>query len=267
MASDLPGRLAEAERAAGRRDWTGAERALRAAIGSVEGVDRPTAAVLKRNLAVVLANRGGEAGGRAMEMIGMAAQLGTEDHRREVDRRTKTFLEQREVRGMLWILLFTFLGLTLLGMFVSGDESWPTLGEAPATRISLAAGVAVILTWPFSSGVAWVVDWFTRTMDVTRFSRPPRCAVCPSDSSYRADVPGHGERSLCGRHASELESILNALPAPVGTRVLLERARADLEESMRLDPSLEGVKENLAEVNGILERLLPEPKRRRRSKR
>lgn len=131
----------------------------------------------------------------------------------------------RAVIDAVGIMLVSFLLLFALGLFVSVDEGWPTLGESPWTRAGLAAGFGLIFMWPLSGGL----DWLSRVTDV---ARP-----------------------------------FGKAPSPPMARQLLESARADLEEAQHLDPALEGVKQNLVEIKGILGRLLPEPKTKKRSKR
>lgn len=263
LSPELEGLLSRANEATGRGDWNGAVEAFRSADEALENPGRHLApgdsiglialdpvksrirSVIREQLAVCLANRGTKSAQDAM--LTLSSNRPDEE---QVKRRIDTFFASRRWPEWPLLLVSYVLVAGLFALFSFLDEE--SKGQPLWERLLTVLGYAL----PIAAGLAYVLNrigrWL-RGITVTGLFTP--CDICGRKADYRMNLPGRGEVSLCGTHSSELRKAMEELEADPLARRLLEQAESDLQEALKLNPSLEGVEANLREIRSALAQL------------
>lgn len=263
LSPELEGLLSRANDATDRGDWNGAVEAFRSADEALENPGRHLApgdsiglialdtvksrirSVIRENLAVCLANRGGRQAQNAM----VAIQTNQPDEDRVKAKIDSFFTSHQWPEWPLLIVSYVLVtGVFALFSFLDQESRGQPLWE----RLLTVLGYPL----PMAGGLAYLLNrigrWF-RGITITGLFTP--CEICGRKADYRMNLPGRGEVALCSTHSSAFHKAMEGLDANPVARDLLVLAEEDLQEALRLNPSLEGVEANLREIRNALAQL------------
>jgi hypothetical protein len=240
--------ITAATEAAKGGDWDQAVDYMRTAVRVTK--DPEMAAAAKKNLAVVLYSRAMRTADDGMARINTATEKSGEAHSKVMVSVAMTSRYRRSWKIWLGCFLFVAPIAWWLYFLYTPDEVW-------INPFWTKLGAWAMVTFLGVLAIRWVIVKLAEStiFDITLPGQAPKCWVCGSAASYRLDVPGHGERVLCGQHAGKAENAMQGIVADSKGVKMLRSAEKDLTEAKELDPELSQASQLLSQVGDVLRRL------------
>ncbi|MBM3294289.1 MAG: hypothetical protein FJY82_07155 [Candidatus Aminicenantes bacterium] len=243
---EIAGLINQAQKAAEGSRWDEAIRLMKKARDKAPEAGREA---LDKMLAQFYNARGVQMLNTATEKLNDMAQ----SRQKMIGTLVDLFLEGKSVPGFgtkpkkkKWKAVMVVAGIVLLVivMLAGGEEGQKALGQLILLAL-IMIGVPIVQALkstlnPFSSNPG---------------SGLPRCRLCRESASYRFDLPGKGEVSLCSTHSDELRKIIEFEPRPDDlTARLIVASFKDFGQASTLDPQAEVFDKNRRSASEIIDR-------------